>query len=130
MQLGDLIRHQRRALDLSQEELGELMGVHHKTIGKWERGVASPRGKMPKLEEVLGVKLVNRPSEVKVRIADPTTLSNAELATALLSYTAELTRRLPSDPVTELIDLERVVKEGWSATRLSDLNGRLDEGAT
>lgn len=108
---------------MSQEELGELMGVHHKTVGKWERGVASPRGKLPKLEQVLGVKLVNRPSEVRVRVAEPSTLSNAELAAALLAYTAELTRRLPGDAgVEEPVDAAAVLRRGWSATRLSDLD--------
>lgn len=108
---------------MSQEELGERMGVHHKTVGKWERGVASPRGKLPKLEQVLGVKLVNRPSEVRVRVAEPAALSNAELAAALLAYTAELTRRLPGDGVAdEAIDAAAVLQRGWSATRLSDLD--------
>jgi transcriptional regulator with XRE-family HTH domain len=124
MQLGDLIRQARRAKDLSQEELAEKLDVHHKTIGKWERNVASPRGKLPQLEQVLGVKLVNRPENVRVRVADPTTLSNAELTTALLAYTAELTRRLPPEALDGgPIDPELILRQGWSATRMSDLTG-------
>jgi transcriptional regulator with XRE-family HTH domain len=124
MQMSDLIRQARRTKDLTQEELGELVGVHHKTVGKWERGVAHPRGKLPKLEQVLGVKLVNRPQDVtRVRVADPATLSNAELVSALLGYTAEMARRLPPEPFEGVIDPETILREGWSATRESDLDG-------
>lgn len=124
MKMGDLIRQARRNLNLSQEDLGDKLGVHFKTVGKWERNVAAPRGKqLPELEKVLGVKLVNRPADTRVLVADPTTLTNAELATALLAYTAELTRRLPPEPFSgERIDPETVLRQGWSATRLSDLD--------
>lgn len=33
------IRRRREALDLSQAELGELLGVHYSTISLWERGL-------------------------------------------------------------------------------------------
>lgn len=127
MDIKDLIRTARRRLDLSQEELGELVGVHEKTVGKWERGIAAPRGtKLAQLEKHLGIRLTNRPEDVRrVRVAEPADLTNAELSGALLSYLAELARRLPADDLDGPLDSATVLREGWSATRASDLT---DEG--
>jgi molybdopterin-binding protein len=36
------IKTLRARLDLSQKDLGELLGVHVMTVSKWERGVAEP----------------------------------------------------------------------------------------
>ncbi len=39
---GASIAALRHALGFTQGELGELLGVHAVTVGKWERGVARP----------------------------------------------------------------------------------------
>lgn len=128
MDIQDLIRAARRRLDLTQEELAELVGVHEKTVGKWERGLATPRGtKLVQLEKHLGVRFTNRPEDIRrVRVAEPADLSNAELAGAVLAYLAELTRRLPADGLEAPLDSATVLREGWSATRGSDLDDRTD----
>src|SRR5262249_8067540 len=36
------LKNLRARLDLSQKELGQLLGVHVMTVSKWERGVAEP----------------------------------------------------------------------------------------
>lgn len=42
MKLGENIKKHRRNADLSQEDLGEIVGVHANTIRKWEKGTSSP----------------------------------------------------------------------------------------
>lgn len=118
MQIGELISRARGAKGLDQKELADLVGVHHKTISKWERGLAHPRGKMAVLEDVLGVRLVNRAPAAR-QDAKPADLSNPQLVARVMGDLAELTRRLP--PEVDVIDAETVLRNGWSATRRSDL---------
>ena len=49
-----MIRKLRRAKDITQRELAELLGVDRTAISKWEQGVALPRGKtLIRLTEIL-----------------------------------------------------------------------------
>ena len=41
-EVGDRIRYLRRQQGVSQERLGELVGVDRRTIGSWENGVTAP----------------------------------------------------------------------------------------
>jgi transcriptional regulator with XRE-family HTH domain len=41
-QIGERIRTLRRAAGLSQIQLGERVGVDHKTISRWENAVHAP----------------------------------------------------------------------------------------
>ena len=50
---GTRVRQLRREEKLSQEELGNLVGVHTNTISKWENGAVSNMGKVIKLAQVL-----------------------------------------------------------------------------
>lgn len=40
--IGSRIRKHRKALELSQEELGELAGIHPSYVGQLERGIRVP----------------------------------------------------------------------------------------
>lgn len=40
--LGRLLKSERKAAGLTQEELGEIVGVHRAAVSSWERGVAWP----------------------------------------------------------------------------------------
>lgn len=40
--IGDFIAQKRRARNLTQEQLSELLGVSNKTISKWENGKCMP----------------------------------------------------------------------------------------
>ncbi len=52
--LGDFIYERRKALNLSQSELGNLVGVSNKAVSKWETKEANPDLKiMKKLSEAL-----------------------------------------------------------------------------
>lgn len=52
---GDDIRSARERAHLTQQELGEAVGVSLRTIGNWERGESVPRSRMAALIEVLGL---------------------------------------------------------------------------
>lgn len=49
------IKQKREALNITQKQLAEKMGVERSTVAKWEAGAAFPSAaKLPKLAEVLG----------------------------------------------------------------------------
>lgn len=41
--LGSRIRQARRAVELSQSQLAEIVGAHVTSVSDWERGVNRPR---------------------------------------------------------------------------------------
>ncbi|MEO6982137.1 MAG: helix-turn-helix transcriptional regulator [Edaphobacter sp.] len=52
---GNWILLRRRALGLSQRELGEMLSVHPKTVGRWEAGVSAVSSYwISRLKDVLG----------------------------------------------------------------------------
>jgi transcriptional regulator with XRE-family HTH domain len=58
MSLGENIREARLALSLSQEELGEKLGLAHQTVSKWERDESMPDASLlPALSDLLHVSL-------------------------------------------------------------------------
>ena len=58
MSLGENIRKYRQARGLTQEALGEKLGMAAQTVSKWEREESMPDAAMlPKLAELLGVSL-------------------------------------------------------------------------
>lgn len=49
------IKQRREALNITQKQLAEKMGVERSTVAKWEAGAAFPAAaKLPKLAEALG----------------------------------------------------------------------------
>ena len=58
MKLGENLRAARTAAGLSQEALGERLGVVSQTVSKWERGESAPDAMLlPALADALGVSL-------------------------------------------------------------------------
>ena len=58
MSLGESIHATRKAAGLSQEALGERLGVVSQTVSKWERGESAPDAMLlPTLADALGVSL-------------------------------------------------------------------------
>ena len=56
----------RLRLDLSQKELGELLGVHVMTVSKWERGVLEPSAHQKQI-----LKSLTRAAENGLRASPP-----------------------------------------------------------
>ena len=55
MSLGENIRKNRLALGLTQEALGEKLGMAAQTVSKWERDESLPDASaLPKLADTLG----------------------------------------------------------------------------
>jgi transcriptional regulator with XRE-family HTH domain len=96
--LGEQIRAARERLGLRQEDVAEMVGVDRNTVGGWESGRHTPRGKLGKLREVLKVDEHFRPLE---SAGDIQSMSTAELLARLNlllaqanEVTAEISRRL------------------------------------
>ena len=92
MTLGQRIQHHRTALNLSQEALGEKLGVTRQAVHKWEADGAVPdTDKLIALSRLFGITLnellqVEEPK--KVEEADPTPTKpavNLKLRTALMA---------------------------------------------
>ena len=63
-----MIAERRKSRNLTQQELGTVMGVTRTTVSMWESGASLPRANLlPKLAEVLGctVDELLRPNEQK-----------------------------------------------------------------
>lgn len=57
--IGKIIFENRRSLGLSQEELGEKIGVSNKTISKWETGICVPdKNNLKEVADLFGISLV------------------------------------------------------------------------
>lgn len=55
-EFGNFIRTRREAKELSQFQLGKLVGVTDKAVSKWENGYSMPKSNIVlKLSEVLSV---------------------------------------------------------------------------
>ena len=56
MELNERIAAVRKAAGLTQEQLGELVGVSRQAVSKWESGETQPTtDKLPQLAMLLGV---------------------------------------------------------------------------
>lgn len=57
MRVGELIRHKRIELNLTQEQLGNLVGVNRAAINKWETGRVTnlKRETIKQLSEIFGI---------------------------------------------------------------------------
>lgn len=53
---GKLIAERRKAKELTQAELGEMLGITDRAVSKWERGISMPdSGIMLELCQILGI---------------------------------------------------------------------------
>lgn len=60
IKIGRFIAQKRKEKKLTQDQLGELMGISGKSVSKWERGLNMPDiEKLEKLCDVLDVKVVD-----------------------------------------------------------------------
>lgn len=77
MKLGDKIRIHRKALGLTQTELGERLGVKVNAVSKWECGRVEdiPTSKIKALSNIFGVS----PSYLIDDEKDPLTISKEAL---------------------------------------------------
>lgn len=77
MKLGDKIRIHRKALGLTQTELGERLGVKVNAVSKWECGRVEdiPTSKIKSLSNIFGVS----PSYLIDDEKDPLTISKEAL---------------------------------------------------
>lgn len=90
MKSGDKIAKARKNLNLTQDQLAELLEVTRQTISKWESGLAFPEtSKISKLTKVLKVSCDYLLSEDDKAIAAEVSMQNAD------SYAVEWTKLYP-----------------------------------
>lgn len=124
MNLGEIISTERQRRRLSQSDLAAKIGVHKKTISKWENGQQVPSRHLVAIEDALGIQLTNRQA-VPARPTELSQMSYTELLNLQMRITAELARRGPEQPTPrdeDLIGPEDVLGRGWSATRRQDID--------
>lgn len=82
MDIGALIKERRIAKGMTQEELGEIVGVQKSAVAKWENGRVSEikRSTLKKLADALGISPVQLLGDVE---SDPVGTA-AELANIYL----------------------------------------------
>ena len=104
---------------MTQAQVGAALPnpVHAKTVGRWERGGAHPRGQLTALERVLGVRLTNADSAA-ASTNDPVELSDDEIVALLYQLVGELARRLPG--TGQPLSASDALRRGLTATRRSD----------
>lgn len=56
--IGRLILEQRKAKNMTQKQIADLMNISDKTISKWERGLGCPDiSLLPELSQILGISI-------------------------------------------------------------------------
>lgn len=75
MSIGENIAKYRKTKGLTQEQLGELLGVTNQAVSKWESGVSMPDVMLlPKIANVLGITLEAlygmQPTEKRIKADD------------------------------------------------------------
>ena len=106
MPLGDKIKMHRKALGLTQTELGQKLGVKVNAVSKWECGrvEAIPTSKIKALAEIFDVKpsyLIDDAQTEKPTVGEDDGLSERE------RQLIQLVRRLSDKQVDGLLDLLR-----------------------
>ena len=95
---GGRLRAVRRARGVSQERLGELLGLSHAAVSRWEANESRPTFEnLEGLHEHLGVSLDTlifgnvgaSPAESRVSLSPPPAISSSEWGDSLARLTAE-----------------------------------------
>ena len=106
MSIGSKIKALRRAKDLTQEELAEVLGVSSKAVSQWECGRTAPDiSQLPVLcnffevtsDELLGIEVLNKEAERNKIAQEYFALAKNGRREEILSLLKESLKRLPND---------------------------------
>lgn len=105
MSIGSKIKTLRRAKELTQEELAEVLGVSSKAVSQWECGRTAPDiSQLPVLcnffevtaDELLGIDVSRKTAERDKIIAEVMALSKNGRSEELLAVLKEGLKRFPN----------------------------------
>jgi len=106
MSIGSKIKALRRAKDLTQEELAEMLGISSKAVSQWECGRTAPDiSQLPVLcnffevtsDELLGIEVLNKEAERNKIAQEYFALAKNGRREEILSLLKESLKRLPND---------------------------------
>ena len=107
--IGENIRKYRKRLNLTQDKLGDRIGVSWEMISRYERGESSPMNKLHKLANALGISIIelvgnneNRSYDAPLFTKIPTNFSFTKENTLLYYNCPRWLKNL--DPDTFIID--------------------------
>lgn len=102
---GNRIYELRRSMNLSQKELGEMVGVSNKSVSKWENGTAMPKTEtIVKLAEVFGIS----PLELlQGKTDDKLTLSQLSSQTNEMFLKEEISKRDNEELKSKLVSSKK-----------------------
>ena len=105
MDIGRRIAHFRKEKNITQEQLGEAVGVTNRTVSKWESGVSSPGiDLIPTIASALGITLdqlfgVETPKES----ADISQVVKETISSSIKEYLEENLPDILEDKLSELM---------------------------
>lgn len=70
MKIGDIIKRKREALELSQKQLGDAVGVSQVAIAKIEKGLSAKSRYLQDIVEYLGIESVDRKNVVSAKAGE------------------------------------------------------------
>lgn len=119
MCVGDLIRQKRQELNLSQEELGRMVGVNRAAINKWECGRVKnlKRETIKKLSEIFNISpaLLVEP-EYPVQTTD---MIDVDIGSIIHNRRNEL--GLTMKQVADAIGVSEATVSRWESGEISDM---------
>ena len=115
MEIGHIIKTARLAKGLTQEELGNMVGVQKSAIAKYENGrvVNIKRTTLRKLALALGLKgsdLVPDASEAELTIEEKPTASDDGLSDSVVKL-VEFARSVPADKAEMVLQVIKTIVE-------------------
>ena len=84
--IGTRIAKRRHVLGLTQEQLGDAVGVARDTISMWERDKQYPHRHLGKLEDVLGVSFDDAAADPNIAALNSLDLDPVKLAKMVEAY--------------------------------------------
>ena len=129
MTTGQRIAQKRKELGLSQEALGESLGVSRQAVSKWERGDGMPDIMLlphiasfydTTVDELLGCGLIQKQSRIQDFVREYKLLHSQGKTAERLALSRAMQKAYPNDE-TVLYYLMRVLQNGYIEESLDEI---------
>ena len=112
MDVGFIIKQARLRKGLSQEELGEMVGVQKSAVAKWENGRVSEikRSNLKKLADALGLKPSQLLGDIETDPVEETPTVKDDGLSKEKRELIEAIKKLPEDKILLLLQVAKSIK--------------------